>query len=315
VQEVAATLVPEPMRTSDVTPPVLFRSIAEDPRPTVFIDEVDTIWTGKGVNEELRALVNSGHRRGVDTRRMVGDGARMTVATFRTFAAVCLAGIGNLPDTIADRSITIQMRRRRPDEQVERWRTRTHEHEGNKIRDQLAAAIKPIASALADAYPVLPDQVEDRAGDVWEPLLAVADAAGGSWPAAARAACLSITAGIDEPLSTGVRLLADIREVWPTTVGRLATHDLLTRLHEMEDGPWGASDSRPALTGRRLAYLLKPYRVKPHHWPDLRGYQREDFADVWVRYCPRENANTNHGSYSLPVKRHEPSEPSGGPFQ
>lgn len=292
VQEVVSTLVPNPMRTADVTTAVLFRSIAEDPRPTVFLDEVDTVWTGKtGENESLRALVNAGHRIGNDTRRMVGEGSNMTVGTFRTFAALCLAGIGDLPDTIADRSVIITMQRKTDAEQVERWRIRANEPEGHSVGELLSAAVAPLIGSLRGAFPEIPAEINDRAADVWEPLLAIADAAGGDWPNAARAACLALSEGMEEQASTGVRLLADLRTIWPHGQELVATNDLLFRLHRLEDAPWGDSDGRSPLSARRLALLLKGYRIKPVHRRDWRGYERSSLAEPWARYLPPLSEN------------------------
>ena len=69
--------------------------------------------------------------------------------------------------------------------------------------------------ALTDAEPDMP--VEDRAADVWEPLIAVADQAGGAWPERARGACLTLTGKAeadDAERSVSLRLLADLRTVF-----------------------------------------------------------------------------------------------------
>lgn len=136
--EVLETLCPRPLRTSSVSTSVLFRLIGSGERPTIFLDEVDAIWTAKGHAEDLRALVNAGHRKGSDAFRMVGDGPKMTAQRFAQYAAVCLAGLGALPGTVADRSVIVHMKRRLPSESVQPWRVRQCEPYGRKIADALA---------------------------------------------------------------------------------------------------------------------------------------------------------------------------------
>ena len=71
------------------------------------------------------------------------------------------------------------------------------------------------SKALAAAWPEMPDGIEDRDADVWEPLLAVADAAGGDWPERARVAAVALVALSKESTpSLGIRLLADLRDVF-----------------------------------------------------------------------------------------------------
>lgn len=285
--EVLHTLVNDPIRTSNISTASLVRTIHER-CPTVFLDEVDTIWTGKGEREDLRSLVNAGYRVGDDTIRMVGEGAAMKATAFRTFAPIALAGIGKLPDTVADRTIHIPMQRKGPDDTVERWRQRINEPEGDNLRQIVANATQGFRDVLTESFPELPTEVDDRAADVWEPLLAVADAAAGDWPTAARAACIALSTGQDETLSPGLRLLADIRAVWPDDMARIPTAALLDLLHHLEDGPWGETGGRQALTGKRLSQLLKPYGVTPGRDDTWRGYYLDDFVDPWRRYLPPE---------------------------
>jgi len=60
----------------------------------------------------------------------------------------------------------------------------------------------------------VPEELHDRAADSWEPLLAIADRAGGSWPMRARLAAVALSSEEDMPASAGIRLLADVREVF-----------------------------------------------------------------------------------------------------
>jgi hypothetical protein len=107
--------------------------------------------------------------------------------------------------------------------------------------------------------------LEDRAADTWEPLIAIADLAGGDWPARARAAATTMTAAEaqqEEDTAAGVRLLADLRQIFQAIDAEaLYTSTILEALHRLEDAPWADWYGHPLAT-RDLARLLRPYQVE-----------------------------------------------------
>ena len=173
--EILELLVREPLPTANISDAALFRVIDER-KPTLMIDEVDAIFGKKArEREELRGIVNAGYRRGATTHRMGGSN-NTTLQTFSVFCPKAFAGIGDsLPETVADRSIPIRLKRRTRDEPVERFRRREVEPEGIELGARLAEWLEPQHDYLVDSRPALPDELDDRAQDVWEPLLAVAD--------------------------------------------------------------------------------------------------------------------------------------------
>jgi hypothetical protein len=190
---------------------------------TLLFDEIDTIWKGRSSDdskEELRAVLNAGYRRGATVPRCVGNNHE--VEYFNVYAAVALAGIGGLPDTVRSRSVIVKMRRRMRHETVEPFNLRRHEAEGHRLRDRLASWADQVDKAVGEAFPEMPLGVEDRNEEVWSPLVAIADEAGGAWPERARKACTElIRAAVDNTVSLGIRLLADIKRVLPRYHGRL----------------------------------------------------------------------------------------------
>ena len=52
---------------------------------------------------------------------------------------------------------------------------------------------------MAAARPDMPLGIEDRNADVWEPLLAIAEAAGGDWPQRAREAAIALVGAAWSP--------------------------------------------------------------------------------------------------------------------
>lgn len=288
--EVTELIVPRPMHTANMSASALFRSISgEDGPPTVLLDEVDAIFAKKSADatEDLRGLLNAGHRRGATVMRCVVRGKAVDVEAFPSYAAVALAGLGDLPDTLMSRSIIIRMRRRAPTERVEPFRHRLHSGEGDQLRERLAAWAADVEQAVRNAWPTMPDGVNDRAADCWEALLAVADAIGGEWPDRARATAVTlVTLSREGAPSLGVRLLSDLKIVFGNE-DAMTTEHILSELHKMDEAPWGDLRGKP-LDARGLARRLKPYGISPTTVRTLasvaKGYRREDLHDSWQRY-------------------------------
>jgi putative DNA primase/helicase len=144
---------------------------------------------------------------------------------------------------------------------------------------------------LQEARPEIPKQLDDRAADGWEPLMAIADAAGGDWPERARAAAIALNgAGETESASLGVLLLNDIRTIFEQKkCEAISTTDLVKITCADEERPWGGFREGKGLDARGLARLLKPYgitskNVRVDHQGQAKGYERPDFVDSWARY-------------------------------
>jgi Protein of unknown function (DUF3631) len=302
--EVADYLVQRPWDITFATPAAIFRKVHEE-KPTILYDEIDTVFGANAAGrEDLRGLLNVGFKRGASVPRVVGDGNRQRVENFSVFCAKAFTGIGNaLPDTVLTRSIPIRMQAATEEErgQVEKLRWRVAEADLPPIRDRLAAWVKLVTEDLENMIPIPPDGLSARQEDIWEPLFAVADAAGGEWPQRARAAASALHSGRMSRETTGTLLLAHIRDAYDTMGrDRLSTHDLLDYLMARDDGPWPdwwakAIDEReykgPA---SRMAALLRPYGIQstklrpgPGDAP-VQGYERSQFEDAWRRYCPAQ---------------------------
>jgi len=310
--EVLELLCPRARHASNLTAAAMFRLVTAE-QPTLLFDEVDTIFgPAASQHEELRGMLNAGHRRGAVAYRCVGEPSNMKVQAFPAFAAVALAGIGDLPDTLIDRSILVRMRRRAPDEVVEPFRRRYVKPEAEELHDRLAKWVSDVADVLADAEPTMPAGVTDRAADCWEALLAIADIAGGGWPSRARQAAVAIIGERQnaDP-SLGVRLLGDVHAVFGASdTERMASADLAKRLAELEEAPWGDLRGK-VLDARGLAQRLRRYSIRPHNVRlgehQAKGYEWSDFVDAWRRYLPlsadepsqasQPSLNGNHPSH------------------
>lgn len=286
-------LVARPWFTARVSAAVLARKTDEE-QSTLLLDESDAAFAGEQLySETLRGLLNSGYRRGGKVSCCVGQGANLKSRDFSTFAPKAIAGINRLPDTVASRSIPIRLKRALPSEKIDKFRRREAERLAEPLRDSIARWAASNLDRLRNSPPELPVGLSDRQEDVVEPLLAIADVAGGPWPERARAAAaevLTSRAAADESL--GVRLLEDIREVFATRgVDRMSSEELVASLVAIETSPWAGSDDRKPLTKWKLASLLDDFEIHPQTirlGPQLtkKGYMAQDFEDAWNRYLP-----------------------------
>ena len=287
--EVTELLVPRPFMAINASSAYVFRKIADkDGAPTLLWDEIDTIFGAQAKeHEDIRGVLNAGHRRGAMAGRCVVRGKEVLTEELPAYCAVAMAGLGNLPDSILTRAIVVRMRRRSPEERVKPYRRRVDAPDGHALRDRLASWADAIRGSLAGTWPQMPAGIADRDADVWEPLLAVADAAGGQWPQVARVAAVTfVTERLAGSPSLGVRLLADLRQVFGDR-DALSTRVILESLIGMEESPWGDLKGKP-LDPRKLSQLLRPYGVERTTFREgtttSKGYTRESLHDPWLRY-------------------------------
>ena len=306
--EITETLVPRPVVAVNVTPAYLFRKVGdEDGAPTILFDEIDTVFGPKArENEEIRGLLNAGHRRGATAGRCIVRGKTVLTEEIPAYSAVALAGIGDLPDTIISRSIVIRMRRRAPGEQVTPFRRRVHGPDLDMLGIRLSEWCEDHAGQVT--WPEMPEGVEDRDADIWEPLLAVADLAGGEWPARARVSCVSLVSlSKASTPSLGVRLLDDLRNIFGDQHA-MSSEAIVDALCSIEEAPWADLYGK-TLNKRGLAQRLRKFEVSSKQIrfgeATLKGYSREDLEDVWQRYLTAESPKetlAKASSHSIPLE-------------
>lgn len=290
-----------PMTASSISPAALFRAI-DAWQPTLMIDETDALLKD---NEELRGLLNAGHTRdSAFVIRVVGED--FTPTRFSVWGCKALSGIGHVADTLMDRAIILELRRKLPHEQVERLR---HAPRGlfEKLSAKLARFALDHSHELEMARPELPEELNDRAQDNWEPLLAIADFAGGEWPKLAREAALSISRKVEEDAtqSTGVELLTDIAEVFEKNGwNRTSSSKLLEALCEDEEKRWYSYNRGAQLSPRQLGRILAGYGIKSKninfgYGSVKKGFELSQFLEAFARYT--QPAMVESKRYPLPV--------------
>ncbi len=291
VLEVSEHIVARPWLTGRVSAAALVRKI-DKVAPTFLLDESDAAFNGdEAYSEALRGILNTGHRRGGRASLCIGQGSSIDVHDFSTFCPKAIAGIGKLPDTVADRAIPIRLQRKERTEKVERFRARKARAETSPLLARLESWAAASVPALRGAEPALPEELSDRAQDGAEPLLAIADLAGGDWPKRAREALVELFTGDNpEDDSLGVRLLRDCRAVFDARPNedKLSSADLCAELVKLEESPWLGLHKGKSLTVRDVARLLNPYGIAPRPVrlgeKTPRGYYRDFFEDAWSRY-------------------------------
>jgi putative DNA primase/helicase len=265
----------------------------ERDRPTLLIDEADSFFK---LADDLRGIINSGHTRtSAFVLRSVGDA--FEPKSFSTWGAKILCGIGKLPETIMDRGIILELRRKLRDESVERLRHAPPDL-FPRFASMLARWSDDHSELVRVARPVLPESLNDREQDSWEPLLAIADTAGGDWPGIARKAASKLCErNAENTVSTGAELLADIRDVFESKdVDRLSSKDLISALTEDEEKSWCSYNRGAAMTQRQLARRLGDYEIHPGSvrfpWGGtFKGYMQEWFVDAFARYLECKEAS------------------------
>lgn len=294
-------LVPRPITASNITPASLFRSV-EKLKPTLLIDEADTFLEA---HEELRGILNSGHtRRAAHVVRTVGRD--FEPRSFTTFCPKVVAMIGELPATLADRSVIVKMRRRTPNEHVERLREDRDLGFGDVLRKLERWAVDS-AGRLKGCDPFVPDQLDDRAADNWRPLLAIAELAGDDWRETACAAACRLSGAEREAEGTAVvQLLSDIRATFLGEVDRMSSEDLVQALTALEDRPWLEWTNGKPLTKVQLARLLRPLGISPDSVRFAagvkKGYLRCQFEDAFLRYLPANAEQPEQSAGAVPLR-------------
>jgi putative DNA primase/helicase len=270
--------------TSSISPAALYRTI-DAWCPTLLIDEADAFMRD---NEELRGILNSGHtRESAYVIRTVGDS--FTPTKFNTWGAKALAGIGHVADTLMDRAVIFELRRKLPHENVERIR---YAEPGlfDDLRSKLARFAEDYSDQVRQARPPLPHSLNDRAQDNWEPLLAIAMSAGNEWLQLGTTAALKLSGSDSDTQTVGTELLTDIREIFGNDLDRITTAELIRLLCTDVEKPWATFNRGNAISPRQVAKRLKEYGILSHTIrigiETAKGYTADQFREVFSRYLP-----------------------------
>ncbi|HEY6803387.1 MAG TPA: DUF3631 domain-containing protein [Pyrinomonadaceae bacterium] len=281
--------------------------MVQQSRPTLLADECDT-WIRN--NEELRGLLNAGHRQGGQAMRCVGDDYE--VRSFEVFCPAVLCGIGSLPETLHDRSIKVSLRRAKPGEVGQRFDSRRIDNERNLGR-KLARFCSESRKRLEGCDPSMPIQSFNRVADNWRPLFAMSEAAGGDWPLrAAQAFGQLVSRDEADDHGLGTMLLSDIKVVLDqTNPERIFSRTLVEELCRLTDRPWLEANRGRFITENWLARRIAPFGIKSKTMrigsDRAKGYEAADFIEAFDRYL-----TTDEDSIRDNVTSQETSDSSEG---
>ncbi|PLZ01570.1 hypothetical protein CY652_15790 [Burkholderia sp. WAC0059] len=290
--ELLKSLVWRPFATSGTTAAAIYRLPKR--KPTMLIDEIDTFLRSR----ELVGVVNSGHTRDAASITRVEKGKAVS---FDTFFMKAFFGIGLLPETLADRSIVITLERKAEEDDIE-----THIVSENDVFASVRACFAQLAHLYADDVrhasrnPI--KLGNDRAGNNWETLLAVAHILGDNWVEHGQHAAKMLSVHASSQANAGIEeLIPDIKLVFDSTgASRLSSEKLCDYLSTDPEKPWATFSRGGPITARDLAKMLKLLRIESRNLreertpdqkdpsPPLKGYHRADFAKTFRQDVPRE---------------------------
>ena len=280
----------------EISEAALYRSI-ELWQPSFVVDEFDNVLANKD-RTALRSIINSGHVRGQGVVRCVAPD--YTPQLFKTFAPKAIGLIGRrMPVTTLSRCIFIELKKKKKDEDAERF-LHKDDPELADLRRRLFRWSLTNATALASAKPSMPSEFDNRVGDNWYLLLAIADLCSGveDFGDKARMAAIKIESGSDNR-TIGVCLLADIKAIfYPKNekgddlppLERISSENLAAQLCTYSDSRWAEWKNGKSITAAQLARLLRPFGIAPEviRLPNsrstIRGYLKTQFEDAWERY-------------------------------
>jgi putative DNA primase/helicase len=282
---------------TNLTTASMFR-VADEFAPTMLIDEAETFLKH---HEELRGILNAGHKR-ADAFVLRFNNELGQVEKFSTFCPKAIALIGKLHETLVDRSIVINLRRRLKTESI--TPIRYMDSEGlQALKADILRWTKDHQKEIWAARPTIPRVLHDRAAENWEPLLAIADIAGDEWPERARVAATLKSVTEDEADSVTLYLFSSMRRIWQEPETQLSLIDgdflrtefLITSLNEDKTSPWAdwSKGAAKGLTARKLSDLLREYEVRPVRVQVARGdnphgYRLSQLQPLFARYLDPE---------------------------
>jgi putative DNA primase/helicase len=275
-------LVAKPYPLSNTTTAVLYR-LVDEAHPTLLLDEADT-YLGDSA-KAMVGILNSGHTR---TNAHVARMEQGKVRRFSTFCPKAIAGIGNMPSTILDRSIVIRLRRKLPNEPISKYVPAAND-EIVALRAQIARWAQDHRENIAHAQPTSASLDNDRHEDNWEPLFAIAECLGDGWVEKAHQAARALSITHDEIKCSGEELLRDIKKVFEAEgTSKLATIKLIERLCSDSEGPWSSFANMKPITPRDVSNLLADFDIvsKNLRFSDtvVKGYELAQFEDAFARY-------------------------------
>jgi putative DNA primase/helicase len=305
-------LVCKPYPSASVTAATIYRRV-EELQPCLLIDEFDSYGAS---NEALRNILNAAHEKEFACIDRCNANTNEP-ESFSAWAPMAIAGIGKLPDTLADRSIIITMQRRKASEIIADLSEDAAKAELLRLQRMAYRWAQDNSDAIRAHKPEKLSWLMNRDADNWKPLLRIADIAGEHVPELAQAACYHFVVERESQDSRAVQLISDMMDMFigrGDECDRLQSETILEsllRLDERSYNEW-TKQGRP-ISKTTLASALKPHHIFPDtmHFSEMnksaRGYWRGPIEDKYERYVSggKEDAHP-----PIPAQGVRPKEPS-----
>lgn len=299
----------KPLRSGNCTESVLFRLI-EEREPTFLIDEFDSM------NQEARSgvlnILKNGFHTSGKVQRVQGDRGQYKVLDFKSFCPKVLAciKISTLDRATSSRAINIRMERKSRKNNVERFRR----YDGTDWQRKCLRWVHDHHDQIASLEPDLPEALGDREQDIWEPLIILADLAGGAWPGIARNAALELNSSryADEPEDIGISLLQWIRQYFQSTqLDRVSSSELCNWLNDREDAGFKDWRNGKGIDARSLSRNLGGFNISPDSIRfdkgTLKGYHADYFQKAFETYIPSDDSQNIRNTGTTPDNKGDSS--------
>lgn len=290
--EVLSFVASNPFNAAGTGPASLFR-IVQTMKPTIILDEAEDL--NKESASVMRSFLNVGYRKGQVIPRVQGN----KVVTYDAYCPKVFVLIGDVYDTLRDRSVIVRMQRAEP---KVRFVREIAESEGHTLRNRVAAMAGDVQVDVQSTYQNHGglDFLQDRDEEIWLPLFAVCAAFCPSRLDQLKqvATDLSVEKTQDahsyiasadaekaaENEEYAKRLIDDLLQLID---GRksIFTAEAVDQLKAIPTAPWRKFRGDDGLNAIIMAQLLEPHHVEPTlirvggKGPNAqvkRGYRRED---------------------------------------
>lgn len=162
-----------PLNATAMSGPVLWRKLSENNGGVTFTDEAETLSSEAG--SKLRSALNVGYRRGQTVPIVVGG----QVVDMPVFGPKCFVLIGDVNDTLRDRSIVLYMKRANPEatEKLERYVSTRVEAEAAVLAAELGETMGELNAKIIEAYHNHKglNWLPARDAEIWLPLFAICE--------------------------------------------------------------------------------------------------------------------------------------------
>lgn len=300
LSELISNLACNTKNFSAMTPSTLFRVIdrqdigawekdkEENKTPTVVFDEAESLSNESA--STMRAVLNVGYRKGQKIPRTVGN----RVIEFNTYCPKVFILIGDVYDTLRDRSIVISMKRGEP---TKRFSFDTAKQEANVLRHEFLP-VKTLTQ-IEDEYKAGDISfLQDRDEEIWRSMFAVAkvfcpgryrelqriavDLAAGKTADKRRYDNLSLFEDQTENDEYAKKLLRDLLTVINGDKNILSTV-AVDKLKALDLSPWRKYRG-DGLTSIKMADMLSRFGVSPcaiRQGKNVgKGYKKEDVEEA-----------------------------------